>query len=150
MSESIQDTLLRQEVSAGKKLFVELRTPEHAVYSGGATSVLLPGAKGAMGILPRHAPLLSSLDVGFVRIRDPLGKEWRFVCGLGFVEVQHNRVLVLVDFADDVNDIDVPRAQAALERAKQRLRSPSEEIDQARAEAALQRASMRLRYAALR
>ena len=147
MAASIQDTL-RQEVAAGRKLYVELRTPEHAAYAGGASSVLLPGAKGAMGILPRHAPLLSSLDVGFVRIRYPLGKEWRFVCGLGFVEVQQNHVLVLVDFADDVNDIDVPRAEAALQLARERLRGRGEDLDVARAEAALQRASVRLRYAA--
>lgn len=136
-----------EDVRAGKMLYVELRTPDGAAYVGNASSVLVPGRKGPFGVLPRHAPILSSLEVGFTRIRDPLGKEWRFVTGLGFVEVNRNEVLVMVDFADDVNDIDVDRARAALDRARARLRSPGEEVDEARAQAALERASMRLRYA---
>jgi F-type H+-transporting ATPase subunit epsilon len=99
-----------------------------------------------MGVLPKHAPLLSSLEVGFTRIRDPLGKEWKFVTGMGFVEIQNNEILILVDFAEDVNDIDVERAEEARNRAQARLRTPSEDVDAARADAAKQRAMMRLRF----
>jgi F-type H+-transporting ATPase subunit epsilon len=140
------DSALQESVRNGRALFVELRTPEGSIYTGGASSVLVPGAKGAMGVLPRHAPLLSSLEVGFCRIRDPLGKEWAFVTALGFVEIQNNEVLILVDSAEIVDEIDVSRAEAAKERAKVRLRTPSEEVDAARAEAALQRALIRLRF----
>jgi len=136
-----------EAVRAGKALYVEMRTPEGSAYSGGAKSVVVPGAKGSMGVLPRHAPLMSSLDVGLTKVRDPVGKEWVFVTGGGFVEVFQNRILVLVDFADDVNDIDVDRARRARERAEARLRSPTEEIDVARARAALDRAVLRLEHA---
>ena len=148
MSDTLTETL-QMEMKAGKALYVEIRTPEGSSYSGGASSVLLPGTKGSMGILPRHAPLLSSLEVGFVRVRDPLGTEWPFVTGLGFVEVHDNHVLVLVDFADSVAEIDVERAKEALQRAKARLRTPSEEVDVTRAEAAMHRAVTRLRYATM-
>ncbi len=138
---------LLTSVKAGQALYVEMRTPEGPIYSGGASSVLVPGSTGAMGVLPRHAPLLSSLEVGYTRVRDPLGKEWTFVTGLGFVEIQNNEVLILVDFADDVTDIDVPRAELARDRARARLRVPSEEVDAARAQAAMDRAATRLRFA---
>ena len=70
-----------------------------------------------------------------------------YVTGLGFVEIYRNQVLILVDFADDPTQIDVARAQAARDRARSRLRKPSEQIDVARAEAALDRAAMRIRFA---
>ena len=139
---------LLAKVKDGQALYVEMRTPEGPVYSGGSSSVIVPGSKGAMGVLPRHAPLLSSLDMGFTRIRDPLGKDWKFVTGLGFVEIQNNEILILVDFADDVNDIDVTRAEEARDRARARLRAPEPDMDEARAEAAMHRAATRLRFAA--
>ena len=141
------ETAAIQDAKQGKALYVEMRTPEGSTFSGGATSLVVPGSKGSMGVLPKHAPLLSSLDVGFTRVRDPNGQEWKFVTGLGFVEIQHNKVLILVDFADDVTDIDVKRAEDARDRAKARLRSPGEDVDVARAEAALHRASTRLHFA---
>lgn len=137
----------KEDVRAGKALYVEMRTPEGSAYSGGAKSIVVPGAKGSMGVLPRHAPLMSSLEVGLTKVRDPLGKEWVFVTGSGFVEVFQNRVLLLVDFADDVNDIDVERAKRSRERAEARLRSPTEEVDVARARAAMERAVLRLKHA---
>ena len=64
-----------------------MRTPEGAAYSGHAETVRVPGSKGPFGVLPRHAPLMSSLDVGLTYVRDPVGNEWKFVTGRGFVEV---------------------------------------------------------------
>lgn len=126
-------------------LTVELRTPEGSTFSGEVAKVLsVPGAKGAMGILLRHAPLMSSLVVGVTRIVDTVGTEWRFVTGEGFLEVNANRVLILVDTAEDVTEIDVGRAEAAAQRAKDRLAKPGKELDQSRAKAALQRARTRL------
>jgi F-type H+-transporting ATPase subunit epsilon len=144
------ETAAIQDAKQGKALYVEMRTPEGSIFSGGSTSVVVPGTKGSMGVLPRHAPLLSSLDVGFTRIRDPNGDEWKFVTGLGFVEIQHNQVLILVDFAEDVTKIDVKRAEDARDRARARLRNPTEEVDSARADAALHRATTRLHFAASR
>jgi F-type H+-transporting ATPase subunit epsilon len=135
------------EVVEGHRLAVEIRSPDGPIWSGWARSVTVPGSKGGMGILPRHAPLMSSLDVGLTRVREPGGAEHRFITGAGLVEVHANRVLVLVDFGERPEHVDVARAQAARDRASARLRSPGEELDRARAEAALARAVQRLRYA---
>ncbi|MHC5212481.1 MAG: ATP synthase F1 subunit epsilon [Planctomycetota bacterium] len=135
------------EVAQGHRLAVEIRSPDGPIWSGWAESVVVPATKGSMGILPRHAPLMSSLEVGLTRVREPGGAEHRFVTGSGFVEVHRNRVLVLVDFGDLPERIDIRRAEEARERAKARLRTPQETVDRVRAEAALQRALMRLRFA---
>jgi F-type H+-transporting ATPase subunit epsilon len=136
------------EVQKGHKLWLEIRTPDGPIWSGFAESVTVPATKGSMGVLPRHAPLMSSLEVGLTRLRQfGGGGEHRFVTGLGFVEVFRNRVQILVDFADRPEEIDVARAQAARDRAQSRLRAPNEELDRVRAEAALARATIRLRHA---
>jgi F-type H+-transporting ATPase subunit epsilon len=135
------------EVPPGDELWVEIRSPDGQIWSGIAESVVVPATKGSMGVLPKHAPLMSSLEVGLTRVREPNKTEHAFVTGGGFVEVNGNRVLLLVDFGDRPEDIDTARAEAARERAKERLRSREEEIDRVRAEAALQRAIRRLMYA---
>ncbi|RKY19842.1 MAG: ATP synthase F1 subunit epsilon [Planctomycetota bacterium] len=133
---------------ASQGLTVEIRTPEGDVFSGDAVKVTrVPGSKGNMGILPRHAPLMSSLEVGVASVVDKAGTEWCFVTGEGFLEVLDNHVLVLVDSAEDITEIDVSRAQAAAKRASERLAKPSSSLDRGRAEAALARASMRIRFA---
>jgi F-type H+-transporting ATPase subunit epsilon len=131
----------------GRWLSVEILSPDGPIWSGPAQSVTVAGSKGSMGILPRHAPLMSSLELGLTRVREPSGAEHRFITGGGFVEVLRNRVLVLVDFGDRPDLIDRERAREARDRAKVRLRTPQESVDRARAEAALQRAVMRLRFA---
>ena len=137
------------DVAAGRILWVEMRTPEGSVFAGRARSVTVPGSKGSMGVLPRHAPLMSSLDAGYTRIKTEDG-ERSYVTGTGFVEVFRNHVLVLVDFADDPAAIDVARASAARDRAKARLREPGEDIDMQRAELSLQRAMLRIQYGSSR
>ena len=134
------------EVAAGHRLAVEIRSPDGPIWSGWGASVVVPGTPGSMGILPRHAPLMSSLEVGLTRVREPDGAEQRFITGSGFVEIHRNRVLVLVDFGDLPDRIDVERAREAHDRAKTRLRTRQQTIDRARAEAALRRALMRLRF----
>lgn len=133
---------------ASTHLTVELRTPEGSVFSGNAAKVTrLPGTKGPMGVLPRHAPLMSSLEVGNTAVVDAAGTQWDFVTGEGFVEIVDDHVLILVDSAEDVSEIDTSRAEESLRRAKDRLAHPSEAIDRARAQAALERATTRLRFA---
>ena len=128
-------------------LAVEIRSPDGPIWSGAARTVIVPATLGSMGILPRHAPLMSSLEVGLTKVRDESGTEHRFVTGAGFVEVADDKVLLLVDFGERPEKIDVKRAQEAYERAKARLRTRGENIDIARAEAALARAIQRLRLA---
>ncbi len=129
------------------RLWAEIRSPDGVLFAGWADSVVVPGAKGSLGVMPRHAPLMSSLVVGLTKVRASDGREVRLVTGAGFVEVARNRVLLLVDFADDPAKVDIKRATAARERAQKRLRSGAEDVDLARAEAALDRALMRLRFA---
>jgi F-type H+-transporting ATPase subunit epsilon len=128
-------------------LQVELRSPEGLAWQGQARTVVVPATKGSMGILPRHAPLTSSLEVGLTRVKEEGGKEHRFVTGQGIVEVVDDKVQILVGFAERPEQIDVKRAQEAHDRAKARLRSHDETVDMARAEVALARAIQRLRYA---
>lgn len=129
-------------------LTVEIRTPDGSVFSGGVDRVVtLPGAKAPMGVLRRHAPLMSSLVMGETRLVDSVGTTWTFVTGPGFVEIYDNRVLMLVDTAEDVSEIDIGRAEQALDRARQRLARTTADIDRVRAEAALDRAVTRLRHA---
>ena len=137
----------QHKVAAGQGLWVDMRTPDGPVFCGLAQKITVPGAAGSFGVLPRHAPLMSSLEVGLTKITGLDGSEHRLVTGEGFVEVYNNIVLMLVDFGDDTAGIDVERAQAARERALTRLRSRQEEFDRARVEASLQRALMRLRFA---
>ncbi|MCB9899196.1 MAG: ATP synthase F1 subunit epsilon [Planctomycetes bacterium] len=137
-----------EAVRMGRALYVEMRSPDGPIWSGEAKYVAVPGSKGAFGVLPRHAPLMSSLELGLTRIRPADGvPDMKFVTGGGFVEIFQNHVLLLVDFADPTESIDVARATEAKKRAEARLRSHDETVDVARAEAALQRALMRLRYA---
>jgi F-type H+-transporting ATPase subunit epsilon len=126
------------------ELTVEVRSPDGQIWSGAAESVVVPAAMGSMGILPRHAPLMSSLEVGLTKIRTLDKTEHRFITGGGFVEINSNRVLLLVDFGDRPEDVDLSRAEASRDRARERLRTNSEEVDRARAQAALQRAVQRL------
>jgi F-type H+-transporting ATPase subunit epsilon len=135
------------EVPPGDELWVEIRSPDGQIWSGIAESVVVPASKGSMGILPKHAPLMSSMEVGLTKVREPDKTEHRFVTGGGFVEVNGNRVLLLVDFGDRPEEIDTVRAERARERARERLRTRQEQMDRTRADAALQRAVQRLMHA---
>lgn len=141
------------EVKEGKALWVEIRSPDGMIWSGTAKSVTLPGTLGSMGILPRHAPLVSSLEVGVTRLGEAKAAEGsegdgtvELVTGLGLVEVYQNQLLQLIDFGDRTPVIDVERAAASRDRAQERLSNATEDVDRARAEASLARAMLRLKY----
>ena len=127
-------------------LTVEIRSPDGPLWSGTVKSLRVPESLGNMGILPRHAPLIATLEVGLTTLRLPDGSEHRLITGDGFIEIANDRVLMLVDFGEDPAKVDVARAREARDRALARLRSPKEDVDVARAEAALRRALARLRY----
>jgi F-type H+-transporting ATPase subunit epsilon len=108
--------------------------------------VVAPGAEGSLGILPRHAALFSLLSAGEMRIKKD-GREQSLVVFGGFLEVANNRVLVLADTAERLEEIDVQRAEEARQRAEARLSQRGEGVDLGLAEASLQRAAVRLRVA---
>ena len=128
------------------KLKFEIVTAERVVYSDDVDIVIAPGIQGQMGILPGHAPILTMLRADELVVRKDGEETVMFVSG-GFLEVMQNRVTVLADVAERVDEIDIARAEEAKSRAEERLKEHVPEMDLARAEAALRRSLMRLKIA---
>lgn len=135
--------------TAGPKLTVEIVTGERVVYSEtGVDMVVAPGAEGQLGILPHHAPLFSLLAGGELRVKRGGSEEALAVFG-GFLEVANDRVLILSDTAERIEEVDVERAEAARQRAEAALREARTGggLNMAQAEAELRRARVRLAVA---
>ena len=130
---------------------LEVVTPEKEVVNAMAQIVMAPGSLGEFGVLSGHTPFMTALKTGGIHYRDEKGKDqYVFVSG-GFAEALPDKVTVLAESAERMEDIDPKRAKEAMERAEKRLADEraKEEIDRARARAALERAVMRLKIAAL-
>lgn len=125
-------------------ILLEVATPERLMLKESVIEVEVPGAEGEMGILPEHAPLLSELGPGSLKYTLQ-GQPARcmFVSG-GWVEVGPDSVRVLANTAERADEIDVKRAQDALQRANQRLLNPTGDVDMARALNAMKRAQARI------
>jgi F-type H+-transporting ATPase subunit epsilon len=123
----------------------EIVSQDRLIFEGDADSVLLPGTEGEMGILPNHAPLLSTLSFGVIKVRQQNAEEIFTVAG-GVVEVQPKIITVLADRAENVREIDVARAEAARQRAENILAEepPPDSDSFLRMEAALRRSNLRL------
>lgn len=123
----------------------EIVSQDHMVWEGDADMVIIPGMDGDMGILPNHAPLLSTLRLGIIKVRRQ-GEEEEFTVAGGIVEVQPDSVIVLADSAENVAEIDVSRAEAAKRRAEEILRQgvPRDTDTYLKMEAALRRSNLRL------
>ena len=129
-------------------LHVEVVTAERELYNGEANLVSAPGSEGRMGILPRHAALLTMLQPGELRIELNGAEEPLFVSG-GFLEVSNDNVTVLADTAERAEEIDEARAEEARRRAQERLQDVQSEAERAEMQAALERAISRIRVAEL-
>lgn len=123
---------------------VEIVTPERKVYEETANMVSVTGVEGELGILPNHIPLVTPLRIAPVTIKRDGGKVDVVAVNGGFIEVRKDKVVILAESAEMATDIDVDRAEAAKQRAQQRLAARQDEIDFRRAERALQRAMNRL------
>jgi len=130
----------------GDYLTVEITTPHKQWLFEEATSCSAPGVLGRFQILVNHAPLLSALEIGELKV-EQRGETRYFSISGGFLEVKNNRVILLLETCEAAEEIDVERARAALERAKKRLQERNPDVDIARAEAALARALNRLKVA---
>jgi F-type H+-transporting ATPase subunit epsilon len=126
-------------------IHVDIVSAEGELFSGAAIEVLAPASQGDLGILPRHAPLLTLLKPGEVRVRTPDGEEHHFFVGGGALEVQPTRVTVLADTALRARDIDEAAALAAKQRAEEALRDRAGHITLAEAQAELARAIAQLK-----
>jgi F-type H+-transporting ATPase subunit epsilon len=129
-------------------LHVEVVTAERELYNGEADLVSAPGAEGRLGILPRHAPLITALATGELRIKLGGAEEPLFVSG-GFLEVRSNTVTVLADTAEHAEEIDEALAEEARRRAQERLAQTQSDVERAELLGALERAMSRLRVAEL-
>ena len=129
------------------RLTLEIATPLRLAVSETVNEVVVPGIEGYFGVLPGHAPFLTTLGIGEVMYRVGLDGHYLAVSG-GFAEVRNDKVIVLADTAERPEEIDRARAERARERAEQRLSGRSQEdVDFARAAAALARALARLQVA---
>lgn len=125
-------------------LHVEVVTAERELYNGEAEIVDAPGADGQLGILPEHAPLLALLGPGPLQIKLRGNDSVFFVSG-GFLEVSNDRVIILADTAEQAEEIDEARAQAARRQAEERLQDVQSRAERAELQAALMRALNRLK-----
>ncbi|MFH1140780.1 MAG: F0F1 ATP synthase subunit epsilon [Chloroflexota bacterium] len=124
---------------------LEIVTAERLVYSDQVNCVVAPGIEGELGILPHHAPLLTTLQAGELRIMKEGQPDTYLAISSGFLEVMANRVVVLADTAERADEIDEARAQDAMQRAQERLEHRAADIDLERALASMRRAQTRLK-----
>ena len=126
-------------------IHVDVVSAEGEIFSGPAKMVFVPASEGDIGIAPRHAPLLTLLKAGEVRIQTPDGAEHLIVVGGGVLEIQPKKVTVLADTALRAKDIDEAAALAAKQRAEEALKDKVDKISQAEALAELTRAAAQLK-----
>lgn len=123
----------------------QVLTPTGKLFEGEVVGVQVPGEQGSFEVQVNHAPIVSTLQVGEVRVKKPGGEILRLAVTGGFVEMKENRLSVLAEAAEKAEQIDVERAQIALRQASEELSGPG--TNRSDAEAALRRAKNRLRVA---
>jgi len=126
-------------------IHIDIVSAEGQIFSGDATMVFAPGSQGELGIATRHAPLLTTLKAGEVRVQEEGQEEHVFYVGGGAMEVQPHLVTVLADTAARARDLDEAAAQAAKQRAEDAIRSRGDKMEIAEAQAELARAVAQLR-----
>jgi len=125
-------------------LHVEVVSPERVQYSGDATMVLCRTTEGEIAFLTGHAPLIGALGIGEVRIAQESGEDEVAAVHGGFVEVRHDKVVILSDVAELKSEIDVERAKEARSKAQAAVQADAQDDE---AKAALRRAEVRLQVA---
>lgn len=124
-------------------MLLEIITAEGQVYSDEVDVVVAPGIEGQLGILPHHAPLMTVLQPGELMVRKDGVESYLVVTG-GFMEVLGNKVTILADAAENSEEIDEQRAQAAVERAQERIRHRGSDVQLEEALHSLRRAQVRV------
>ncbi|MCX7875592.1 MAG: ATP synthase F1 subunit epsilon [Melioribacteraceae bacterium] len=129
-----------------KEINLEIITPSKQAYKGLVKSITIPGTLGSFQVLFNHAPLLSTFEIGKIKIEEVSGNEIEFATGGGSVEVLENKILILADSLEAKEEIDLERAKSSYQRAKERLANRKNDLDVLRAEASLQRALNRIKF----
>jgi F-type H+-transporting ATPase subunit epsilon len=123
-------------------------TPERRYYEGQVRTLVVPGTEGYLGILSNHAPLITALQNGYIELRDADDMLQIMAVSGGFLEVSENRATILADTVEASDEIDLERAEKAIERAKKALKefaTGGGEVDLQQAREALERAQNRVR-----
>lgn len=126
----------------------QILTPEGTIFDDEVTGVRVPGEQGSFEVKTLHANIISSLEIGDILVRKATGDEQTYAVTGGFVEVVDNKLTLLAEAAEPVEEIDVQRAKEAKKRAKKRLEADDPDIDKERARKALKRAENRIKLAA--
>ena len=123
----------------------EIVSQDRIVFQGDVDIVVVPGVEGVMGILPNHSPLLSTLQYGIITIRQKNQEEYFTVAG-GVVEVTGSQVTILANAAENVDEINIQRAEDARQRAESSLKEAgaAKSEDQAALQLALKRSTLRI------
>ena len=131
-----------------KPFDVVIVTPDHTAYQSQAVSAVIPALDGYLGVWANHAPLVAAVIPGVVTLKkDDLGSELKMAVGSGFLEVSDNVVNLMVETCEKSSEIDVHRAEEALQRARKRLQEMARDLDRERARMALARAEARVHAA---
>jgi F-type H+-transporting ATPase subunit epsilon len=126
-------------------IHVDIVSAEGAIFSGEASMVFAPAVMGDIGIAPRHAPLLTTLKAGEVRVQTPNGEEQFFYVSGGAIEIQPHLVTVLADTALRAKDLDESAALQAKQRAEEALKNRGSAVEVAELQAELARAAAQLK-----
>lgn len=127
-----------------KTFMLEILASDHVFFSGECDELVFPGQDGSFGILPNHQPMITCLNSGELRFR--IGEQWHnAVVSDGFVEIMPTYVNILADTVERPEDIDIKRAEAAKQRAEERLRQKQSIHQYYHTQAALSRAMARLK-----
>jgi F-type H+-transporting ATPase subunit epsilon len=125
---------------------LEIVTAERMIFSDDVSAVVAWGVEGQLGILPHHAPLMTMLQPGDLMIRKDKEEEYLVISG-GFLEVRPDKVIILADACERVDQIDIARAEEAKRRAQETMKAAPLSAEAASAEAALRRSLARLNVA---
>ena len=132
---------------ANKNFQLDIVTPARTVFSGEVQSFTAPGVVGNFQVLFNHAPLLSAVSIGEVKVIEANGTKLLFAISGGFVEVKSNKVILLAESAERSDEINVARAEKSKKRADERLTAKDKSLDPERARVALYRSINRLKIA---
>lgn len=132
---------------ADKNFQLDIVTPARTVYSGEVQSFTAPGVVGNFQVLFNHAPLLSAIGIGEIKVVDAKGTHLHFATSGGFVEVKTNKVILLAESAEGEEEINLERAEKSKRRAEERLASKQSDLDFERSRIALLRSINRLKIA---
>ena len=126
-------------------LELEIVSPVKSVFKGMVNSVIAPGVMGEFQVLYNHAAMVSTLQIGIMKLEDENGVFSPYSISGGILEVKNNKISVLADSIESKEEIDLERAKKSLARGEKRLAENAENLDRARAEASIMRAKNRLR-----